>query len=91
MNWIDEALAKRGADAHSALRVRLLCVKAMALLPLRRRAEEHTAMTDAEAIARALEDPVSISQALQLRAHHEFFLGRDDVTQPFADEALYRQ
>jgi predicted ATPase/DNA-binding SARP family transcriptional activator len=88
VNWIDQALAKPGADAHSALRVRLLCVKAMALLPLRRRAEEHAAMTEAEAIARAVGDPASISQALQLRAHHESFLGRDDVAEPFADAAL---
>ena len=87
VNWIDQALGKPGADAHSALRVRLLCVKAMALLPLRRGAEEHAAMAEAETIARALGDPASISQALQLRADHESFLGRDDVAKPFADAA----
>ena len=87
VNWIDQALSKPGADAHSELRVRLLCVKAMALLPLRRRDEEHAAMTEAETIARALGDPVSIAQALQLRADHESFLGRDDVAERFADAA----
>jgi hypothetical protein len=45
-------------------------------------------MIEAEAIARAVGDPVIISQALQLRAHHESFLGRDDVAKPFADAAL---
>jgi predicted ATPase/DNA-binding SARP family transcriptional activator len=88
VNWVDEALGRPGADAHPALRVRLLCLKAMALLPLRRRAEEQAAMTDAEDIARALGDPASISQALQLRAHHESFLGRDDVAKPLADAAF---
>jgi predicted ATPase/class 3 adenylate cyclase len=88
VNWIDQSLAKPGAETHSALRVRLLCVKAMVLLPLRRRAEEQAAVTEAEAIARALGDPVSIAQVLQLRADHESFLGRFDVAEPFADAAF---
>jgi hypothetical protein len=60
----------------------------MVLLPLRRRAEQHAAMTEAEAIARALGDPVSIAQVLQLRADHESFLCRLDVAGPLADAAL---
>jgi predicted ATPase/class 3 adenylate cyclase len=88
VNWIDQSLAKPGAETHSALRVRLLCVKAMVLLPLRRRAEEQAAVTEAEAIARALGDPVSIAQVLQLRADHESFLGRFDAAEPFADAAF---
>jgi hypothetical protein len=88
VNWIDQSLAKPGAEPRSALRVRLLCVKAMVLLPLRRRAEEQAAVTEAEAIARALGDPVSIAQVLQLRADHESFLGRFDVAEPFADAAF---
>jgi predicted ATPase/class 3 adenylate cyclase len=88
VNWIDQSLAKPGAEPRSALRVRLLCVKAMVLLPLRRRAEEQAAVTEGEAIARALGDPVSIAQVLQLRADHESFLGRFDVAEPFADAAF---
>jgi predicted ATPase/DNA-binding SARP family transcriptional activator len=88
VNWIDQALAKPGVESQSALRVRLLCVKAMVLMPLRRRAEQHAAMTQAEAIARALGDPVNIAQVLQLRADQESFLGRLDVAEPFADAAL---
>ena len=60
----------------------------MVLTPLRRRAEQHAAMTQAEAIARTLGDPVSIAQVLQLRADQESFLGRLDVAEPFADAAL---
>ena len=88
VNWIDQALAKPGVESESALHVRLLCVKAMVLMPLRRRAEQHAAMTQAEAIARALGDPVSIAQVLRLRADQESFLGRLDVAEPFADAAL---
>ena len=88
VNWIDQALAKSGLESHSALRVRLLCVKAMILMPLRRRAEQHAAMTQAEAIARALGDPASIAQVLQLRASQESFLGRLDIAELCADAAL---
>ena len=88
VDWIDRALAKPGAEIHSALRVRLLCVKAMVLMPFRRRAEQHAAMTEAEAIARALGDPLSIAQVLQLRADQQSFLGRLDVAEPLADAAL---
>jgi tetratricopeptide (TPR) repeat protein len=88
VRWIDEALAKPGGEAHGALRVRLLCVKAVALLRMRRRAEEHAALAQAETIARALGDAASISQALAERATHESFVGRKDVAEPLADAAL---
>jgi hypothetical protein len=88
VTWIDDALAKAGGDGHSALHVRLLCIKSMGLAVQRRRAEEHAALTEAEAIARVLGDPVSISQALGMRAIHESFLGRPAVAEPFADAAL---
>ena len=88
VDWIDRVLAKPGAEIHSALRVRLLCVKGMVLMPFKRRAEQHAAMTEAEAIARALGDPLSIAQVLQLRADQESFLGRLNVAEPLADAAL---
>jgi predicted ATPase/DNA-binding SARP family transcriptional activator len=86
--WVDEALAKPGRQAHAALRVRLLCFKAMALALQRRRAEEHAALTEAEAIARALGDPAIISQALQMRAIRESFLGRLEIAEQLADAAM---
>jgi predicted ATPase/DNA-binding SARP family transcriptional activator len=88
VTWIDEALAKPGGQTHAALRVRLLCIKAMALALQRRRDEERAALTEAEAIARALGDPAIISQALQMRAIRESFLGRLEVAEPLADAAI---
>ena len=40
VDWIDQALSLPGADAHPALRVRALCVKAWRLWPLGRGAEQ---------------------------------------------------
>ena len=68
VDWIDRALSLPGADAHPALRVRALCVKAWCLWPLGRGAEQPAVMAEAEAIARELGDPVILSQALETRA-----------------------
>jgi predicted ATPase/DNA-binding SARP family transcriptional activator len=88
VSWIDQALAKPRGETHAALRVRLLCIKAIALLRMRRRTEEHAALIQAETIARELGDPASISEALAVRAAHESFVGRDDVAEPLAGSAL---
>ena len=88
VNWIDQTLAKPGVESDVAARVHLLCIKAMALATQMRRAEEDLALSEAESIARAAEDPVSISYALRMRAIRESFLGRPDVARPLADEAL---
>ena len=58
-DWIDQALSLPGADAHPALRVRVLCIKGWALWPLGRGAEQPAIMAEAEAIARALADPAA--------------------------------
>ena len=65
VDWIDQALSLPGADAHPALRVRAALHKARCLWPLGRGAEQPAVMAEAEAIARALGDPVILSQALR--------------------------
>jgi tetratricopeptide (TPR) repeat protein len=88
VEWVDRALSLPGADAHPALCVRALSTKAWALWPLGRGAEQRTVTAEAEAIARALADPVILSQVLQTRASHEGAAGRLDVAATLADEAL---
>jgi predicted ATPase/class 3 adenylate cyclase len=88
VKWIDQVLGKPGADAHPALCVRLLCIKAMALSRLGRMAEQPAVWAEAEAIARALGDPVILSRALQPRASGEALADRLDVAEALADEAL---
>jgi predicted ATPase/class 3 adenylate cyclase len=83
IEWIDRALSMPGADAHPALRIRALCVKAVALSQLGRVDEERATLADADARARALADPLVLSQTLQL-------ISTLDVPNPgaLADEAL---
>ena len=89
VSWIDQALSMPGADACRALRARALCRKAAALWPLGRRAELFAVMTEAETTARALAEPLILSQTLQALAR---FKGADGPTggagAPIADEAL---
>jgi predicted ATPase len=88
VEWSDRALSLPGADAHPALCVRALCIKAWTLWPLGRGAEQPAVMAEAEAIARALADPVVLSQVLQTRASHDSTAGRLDAAATHADEAL---
>ena len=90
VEWIDRALSLPGADMHPALRVRALRIKVWCLGPWRlgRSAEQPAAMVEAEAIARQSGDPVILSQALQTRADLAAFVGRLDVADALADEAL---
>jgi predicted ATPase/class 3 adenylate cyclase len=88
VNWIDQALTQPGADAYPALRVRLLTVKAMALWDLGRAAEQSPVWAEAEAVARALGDPVILSRALEPRVTGESLADRVDVAEALADEAL---
>jgi predicted ATPase/DNA-binding SARP family transcriptional activator len=87
MEWIDRALRMPGADAHPALRVRALCGKGLALWPLGREAELSAVMAEAEAVGRALGDPLILSRTLQLRARYAAFAGAFDVGAAIADEA----
>jgi hypothetical protein len=88
VDWIDQALSLPGADALRALRVPALCIKSWALAPLGRGDEQSAAIAEAEASARALADPVIVSQALQTRARDESCdPGRLHVADAVADEA----
>jgi predicted ATPase/class 3 adenylate cyclase len=89
VNWIDQALSMPGADTHRALRVRALCSKAEALYPQGRNPEQSAALAEAESIARALGDPLILSQTLELRSALGGAAGGDlDVAAAIADEAL---
>ena len=88
VTWIDRALDIPGTESHPELCVRLLTVKAMSLWPLGRVAEQPAVWAEAEAIARALGDPVVLSRTLQPRAVGETLAGRGAVAEALADEAL---
>jgi predicted ATPase/DNA-binding SARP family transcriptional activator len=88
VNWIDRALAKPGADAHPALRVRLFTHKAMALWDAGRAVDQPRVWAEAEAIARALGDPVILSRTLQPRVIPESQANRLHVAEGLADEAF---
>jgi predicted ATPase/DNA-binding SARP family transcriptional activator len=88
VDWIDQALALPGADAHPALRVRALSVKAWTLWPLGRVAEQFAVMDEAESVARELADPLILSQALQTRAD-QGAVDHRDLAESLADEALH--
>jgi hypothetical protein len=88
MYWIDRALSKPCADAHPGLCFRALRVKVFCLGPLGRGVDEPAAIAQAEAIAGSLRDPVILSQACGIRAHHEALADRPDVANKLADEAL---
>jgi len=88
VNWIDQVVNQPGADAYPALRVRLLTVKGMALWDLGRAAEQPDVWAEAEAVARALGDPVILSRALEPRVSGESLADRVDVAEALAEEAL---
>jgi hypothetical protein len=89
VDWIDRALELPGANTHSAARVRALSVKAWALWPLGRGAEQPVVLAEAEASARAMADPALLSQVLHARSNHETSHGGDlHVAEALADEAL---
>jgi predicted ATPase/DNA-binding SARP family transcriptional activator len=89
VSWIDQVLGQPGADAYPGLRVRLLTAKAMALWDLGRAAEQPAVWAEAEAVARALGDPVILSRALQARVSGEYLADRLDVAEALAEEALH--
>jgi hypothetical protein len=89
VDWIDQAMSLPGADAHPALRVRALCIKAWSVWPLGRVAEQAAVMAEAEAVARALAEPLILSQVLQSRAAIAAADNRRYVGEALADEALH--
>jgi predicted ATPase/DNA-binding SARP family transcriptional activator len=89
VDWVDQSLNLPGADAHPALRVRVLRTKALCLWQMGRGAEQPAVAAELEAIARGLGDRVTLSQALQLRVELEINADRLDVADAVADEALH--
>jgi hypothetical protein len=89
VDWIDQARNLPGADADPALRVPALRTKARCLGRIGREAEQPGVVAELEALARRLDDPVALSQALQLRVAHEIDAERLDVADAVADEALH--
>jgi hypothetical protein len=79
------------AETQSVLwmRVRLLTVKGSALSDLGRGDEQPAVWAEAEAVARALGDPVVLSRALEPRVSGESLADRVDVPEALADEALH--
>ena len=89
VNWIERALTMPGADAHPALRVFALCIKAHAMWLIGRGAEQRAALAEAEAGARALGDPLILSSTVRRRAKCESGSGGCiDLAEALADEAL---
>jgi predicted ATPase/class 3 adenylate cyclase len=88
LEWINQALNMPGADAHPELRIRALCSRDLALWPLGRGAEQPAGLAEAEAAARALADPLILSQVLQSRAGYEVGRSGLDRAEVFATEAL---
>jgi hypothetical protein len=88
LEWVDEALNMPGTDAHPALRIEVLRIKAAALWPVGLGAEQPTAQAEAEAGARALADPLVLSRVLQDRTSYEAGHDALDRAEAFAHEAL---
>ncbi len=88
VDWVEQALILPGADADPALRIRALCIKGRCLWALGRGAEQPAIIAEAEATARALADPLALSETLVMRASYETYRGRPDVAEAFANEAL---
>jgi hypothetical protein len=89
VDWVDQVLALPPGNADPALRLRLLCVKAAALWPLGRGAEQVAVLVAAEAAARALGDPVLLSRTLRIRVMQEIQSEGYPVADALADEALH--
>ena len=88
LDAIDRALSKPGADVRPAAHVHALCIKAWSLWPLGRRAEQAAVMARAEAGARALADPLVLSEVLETRALQLGWDGHYEAAATLAGEAL---
>ena len=88
LDWIDQTLSLPGTDAHPALRVRALRTKAVCLSREARGVEQRAVLAELEDIARRLDDPLVLAQALQARIQYEIDAERLDVADALADEAL---
>jgi hypothetical protein len=88
VDWIDRALALPGAENHPAERVRALLAKPFRLRWLGRVAEGPAILAEAQAIARALGDPLLLAKVLMACSVWWSMAGRSDAADIAADEAL---
>jgi predicted ATPase/DNA-binding SARP family transcriptional activator len=88
VDWIDRALALPGAEDHPAERARALSRKAFALRWDGRIAEAPAVLAEAQAVARALGDPLLLAKVLIGCSAWWSIAGRPDDADTAADEAL---
>jgi predicted ATPase/DNA-binding SARP family transcriptional activator len=88
VDWIDRALAVPGAENHPAERVRALLAKPFRLRWHGRVAEGPAILAEAQAIARALADPLLLAKSLMAWSVWWSMAGRSDAADTAADEAL---
>jgi hypothetical protein len=88
VDWIDRALALPGAEDHPAERSRALSTKAFALRWRGRIADGPAVLAEAEAVARALGDPLLLAKVLIGCSAWWSIAGRPDAADTAADEAL---
>jgi predicted ATPase/DNA-binding SARP family transcriptional activator len=86
--WVELALQKSNHADDPAVRARALCRMCWPLWAVGRAVEGPALLTEAEAIARTLWDPLTLAFVLYNRAALMSFSGKPDVAAVAADEAL---
>jgi predicted ATPase/DNA-binding SARP family transcriptional activator len=88
VDWTDRALALPGAENHPAERARVLLAKPSRLRWHGRVAEGPAILAEAQAVARALGDPLLLAKVLRGCSVWWSMAGRSDAAGAAADEAL---
>jgi hypothetical protein len=86
--WTERVLALPGAAAHPELRIRAHTINSWGHWPLGHEADQVAALAEAEAEARSLDDPLVLSDVLQMRATQEAVARRQDNARALAEEAF---
>ena len=86
--WTERVLALPGAAAHPELRIRAHTINSWGHWPLGHEADQVAALAEAEAEARSLDDPLVLSDVLQMRATQEAIARRQDNARALAEEAF---
>jgi predicted ATPase/class 3 adenylate cyclase len=87
LRWINEALALPAPIARPGLRVRALITKSW-IARWVRPVEPMAAISEADTLARELDDPLLLAQVLQARAKFASFANELDACEAFAREAM---
>ena len=88
VDWVEPALQRSDATADPAVRARALCTVCWPLWAVGRTEEAPALLSEAETIARALSDPLTLAFVLYHRAALMSYRGEQDVAAAAADEAL---